>query len=309
MRDEFIKVLMEKAAEDKNLMLLTGDLGFGVLSKFAEKYPNQFLNVGIAEQNMAGVAAGLAMEGKIVFTYSIANFNTLRCLEQIRNDICYHNANVKIVSVGGGFCYGALGISHHATEDLSIMGSIPNIRVVAPGDKMETSLATSAIYNTQGPFYMRLGRGGEPLLYDYEPSFKIGKAIPIFNQGEVALLSIGGILENVLEARKLISAQGITSSVYSFPTLRPFDADLIMEIAREVRLIVTIEEHIIHGGLGSRVACILSEISFNKPLLVRIGIGENFICEVGDQNYLRQLCGLAPKQIVQRVISTIKNLK
>lgn len=311
MRDEFVKTLMEIASHDKNLMLLTGDLGFGVLTKFAEQFPDQLLNVGVAEQNMAGIAAGLALEGKTVFTYSIANFNTLRCLEQIRNDICYHNANVKIVSVGGGFCYGALGISHHATEDLAILGAVPNLRVVAPGDKMETRLATKAVYASPHPFYLRLGRGGEATLYENEPAFEIGKAIPIVTGSidKVALLSTGGILENVIEAQKALNEKDVNSSVYSVHTLRPFDSDLVRELSHAVQLIVTVEEHIKSGGLGSKVAEILAETVGERALLLRIGLGEGFTCEVGDQDYLRDLCGLSPNRIVERVLTAIKSLE
>ena len=143
MRDAFIESLSKIAENDKDIFLITGDLGFGVLDNFSEKFPSQFLNVGVAEQNMTGIAVGLALSGYKVFTYSIANFTTLRCLEQIRNDACYHNANVNVVSIGGGFGYGALGMSHHATEDLSIMRSLPNIEVIAPGDDFETTEATS----------------------------------------------------------------------------------------------------------------------------------------------------------------------
>ena len=162
MRDAFIETLIDLARRDQDVLLLTADLGFGVLDRFARELPRQFLNVGVAEQNMTGIAAGLALEGKTVFTYSIGNFNTLRCLEQIRNDLCYHQAKVKIVSIGGGFCYGPLGVSHHATEDLAIMRALPRMTVVAPGDVTETILATRSIYQTPGPGYLRLGRGNDP---------------------------------------------------------------------------------------------------------------------------------------------------
>lgn len=301
MRDTFVSVLTEIARADKNVMLLTGDLGFGVLTKFAQEFPDQYLNVGVAEQNMTGIAAGLALEGKTVFTYSIANFNTLRCLEQIRNDVCYHDLNVKVVSIGGGFCYGSLGISHHATEDLAIMSSVPNMNVVAPGDKVETRLATVAVYQTPGPFYLRLGRGGEPSLYSNPPDFKIGKAIPIFSDGDVAILSTGGILENVLESRRMLANDGIVVGVYSFHTLRPFDTDQVRQLINRVKLIVSVEEHLAKGGLGSRVAEIIAEHRGNKPELVRIGLGDGFMSEVGDQNYLRERVGLAPYQIAKRI--------
>ena len=166
MRDTFVRTLIEIAKKDKNVHLITGDLGFGVLKPYWEQLPDQFTNAGISEQNMTSVAAGMALEGKIVFTYSIGNFPTLRCLEQIRNDCAYHNANVKIVCVGGGFVYGSLGMSHHATEDLAIMRALPNIAVMAPGDLMEAQAATKAIYNHNGTCYLRLGRGGEKQIHE-----------------------------------------------------------------------------------------------------------------------------------------------
>src|SRR6266849_11018187 len=145
MRTAFIRALTESAERDERVHLIVGDLGFGVVEPFAERFPNRFLNVGVAEQNMTGIAAGLALSGKIVFTYSIANFPTLRCLEQVRNDVCYHNANVKVVSVGGGFTYGAMGATHHAVEDLAVMRAMPGLTVVAPGDPVEARAATRAV--------------------------------------------------------------------------------------------------------------------------------------------------------------------
>jgi transketolase len=175
MRDAFVRTLIDIAKEDKNVHLITGDLGFGVLKPFWEQLPDQFTNAGIAEQNMTSFAAGLALEGKTVFTYSIGNFPTLRCLEQIRNDCAYHNANVKIVCVGGGFVYGSLGMSHHATEDLAIMRALPDVTVLAPGDLVEAECATRAIYEHQGTCYLRLGRGGEKRIHEKIDTFRLGK--------------------------------------------------------------------------------------------------------------------------------------
>jgi len=300
-RDAFVRVLSDIARNDHNVMLLTGDLGFGVLTGFAREFPRQFLNVGIAEQNMTGMAAGLALEGKIVFTYSIGNFPTMRCLEQIRNDVCYHGANVKIVSIGGGFCYGALGISHHATEDLAVMRALPNIIVIAPGDITETELATRAVYEASGPCYLHLGRGGEPKVHVKRPEFAIGKAITLSSEGDVALLSTGGILSNVVMARDLLSVQNIRASVSSVHSLAPLDAQLIDELSRSAELIVTVEEHSIVGGLGGAVAEVLAELPMPRASLLRIGLQAGFSCEVGDQEYLRQVYGLSPEAIAERV--------
>ena len=179
MRDTFVKTLCSICETDKDIELITGDLGFGVLKPFFEQFPDQFTNAGIAEQNMTSVAAGMALEGKTVFTYSIGNFPTLRCLEQIRNDCAYHNANVKIVCVGGGFVYGSLGMSHHATEDISVMRSIPNVAVFCPSDALEAAAVTKAIAKYPGTCYLRLGRGGEKPIHKALENYEIGKAIPV----------------------------------------------------------------------------------------------------------------------------------
>jgi transketolase len=180
-----------------------------VLEEFAREFPRQYINAGVAEQNMTGMAIGLALEGKIVYTYSIGNFPSLRCLEQIRNDACYHDANIKIISVGGGFAYGALGFSHHATEDLGIMRTMPHMTVVAPGDPLETRTAVWGVHHTPGPCYLRLGRGGEPVVHGTAMEFRIGKAIRMYEGSDAILISTGGILGNVYEARNMLSRSGL----------------------------------------------------------------------------------------------------
>src|SRR5580704_16656925 len=179
MRGAFFDALLTLAERDHRINLIVGDLGFGVVETFAQRFPDRFLNAGIAEQNMTGIAAGMALSGRIVFTYSIANFPILRCLEQVRNDVCYHNANVKIVAVGGGLAYGSLGSTHHATEDLAIMRALPRMVVVAPGDTMEAEAATEAIALHPGPCYLRLGRAGEASVHQEKIRIQLGKAIQV----------------------------------------------------------------------------------------------------------------------------------
>ena len=200
MRNAFIQTLLDRAKADKNVELITGDLGFGVLKPYWESCPDQFLNVGIAEQNMTSIAAGMALEGKTVFTYSIGNFPTLRCLEQIRNDCAYHNANVKIICVGGGYTYGALGMSHHATEDIAVMRSLPNVTVFAPADAMEAEAVANAVISLDGTCYVRLGRGGEPRVRDRISEFVVGKALPVCEGSRVAIFSTGDIYEEAVIA-------------------------------------------------------------------------------------------------------------
>ena len=297
MRDEFVRTVTEIARTDPRVTLITGDLGFGVLDKFAQEFPDQYINAGVAEQNMTGLAVGLALEGKIVFTYSIANFPTLRCLEQIRNDACYHQANVKIVAVGGGFAYGPLGISHHATEDLAVMRALPHMTVVAPGDPMEVRAATQAIYATRGTCYLRLGRGGEPAVHSTQPKLEVGRATRILNGSEVAVLATGAILKNAFDACKALHAKGTRPALYSMHTLKPLDLALIEELAKRFDVIITVEEHSVVGGLGGAVAEFLAQLEQPRARLKILGLRTGFSSVVGDQNYLRERYGLSSKNI------------
>jgi transketolase len=303
MRDTFVKTLIEIAKADKNVHLLTGDLGFGVLKPYWEQLPEQFTNVGIAEQNMTGIAAGMALTGKMVFTYSIGNFPTLRCLEQIRNDCAYHEANVKIVCVGGGFVYGSLGMSHHATEDIAIMRALPEIIVTAPGDLTEAAAVTRAIYMQPGTCYLRLGRGGEKKIHDKLDDFQIGKAIQVKNGEKVAIFSTGGIFDEALKAVELLKKKNIYPAIYTFPVIKPIDKELIEKCSRKYDLIVTVEEHNIIGGFGSAVAEILSEIPRHRATQIRIGLNDTYSCIVGSQQFLRKEYGINAEKIVEKIIN------
>ena len=305
MRDTFVKTLIEEAKKNKNIELITGDLGFGVLKPYWEVLPDQFTNAGIAEQNMTTVAAGMALEGKTVFTYSIGNFPTLRCLEQIRNDCAYHDANVKIVCVGGGFVYGSLGMSHMATEDIAIMRALPDVTVVCPGDLVEAEYATRAIINTPGTCYMRLGRGGEKRIHDKIEDFRIGKAIKVQENikdgnDRIAVFSTGAILDEATEACNELMRQGYSIEQYSFHTVKPIDTETIGKCTQECRYIVTVEEHNKIGGLGGAVAEVMAECN-NKATLMRIGIDDEYCGVVGSQKYLREHFKLNSKYIVSRI--------
>lgn len=301
MRDTFVRTLIDIAKEDKNVHLITGDLGFGVLKPFWEQLPNQFTNAGIAEQNMTGFAAGLALQGKTVFTYSIGNFSTMRCLEQIRNDCAYHNANVKIICIGGGFVYGSLGMSHHATEDLSVMRALPDVTVLAPGDLVEAEFATRAIYEHQGTCYLRLGRGGEKRIHEKLDSFQIGKAIKIKDGEKVAIFSTGAIFDEAMEACELLKKHDINPALYTFPTVKPIDRETIKDCAGQLDLIVTVEEHNIIGGFGSAVSEVLAELGGTRARILKIGINDKYSCIVGSQKYLRDVYGMSANQILVKV--------
>lgn len=299
MRTAFFRTLVELAEENEHIRLVTSDLGFGVVEPFASRFPGRFLNVGIAEQNMTGIAAGMALSGETVFTYSIANFPTLRCLEQIRNDVCYHNANVKITTVGGGLAYGPLGMSHHATEDLAIMRVLPNITVVAPGDPLETEWVVRAIAREPGPCYLRLGRAGEPVVHGRHAAFQLGKAV-IVNQGyDLTLISTGGLLRSVAEAAERLAKKGFQARVLSMHTIRPLDTEAVLTAVRETRAIVTIEEHSVVGGLGGAVAEVLAESGELRIPFKRLGLPSGFCSYVGSQEYLQAAYGLSVDGILR----------
>ena len=305
MRDTFFKTLSELATQNQSIEVVTGDLGFGVLKPFWEAHPDQIINAGIAEQNLTSVAAGMALEGKTVFTYSIGNFPTLRCLEQIRNDCAYHNADVKIICVGGGFVYGSLGMSHHATEDIAVMRALPNVTVLCPGDLVEAEAVTKAIANYPGTCYVRLGRGGEKKIHDSLSDFKIGKAISVKNGEKVAIFSTGAIFEEIAEACEILEKEGITPTVYTFPTVKPIDRDVINEVAQSHELIITCEEHNLSGGFGSAVAEVLAELSTHARL-VKIGMNDEYSTIVGDQKYLRHQYDMSGKKIAEKILHEVK---
>lgn len=305
MRDTFVRTLVQLAKEDKNIELITGDLGFGVLKPYWEQCPDQFTNAGIAEQNMTGIAAGMALQGKTVFTYSIGNFPTLRCLEQIRNDCAYHNANVKVVCVGGGFVYGSLGMSHHATEDLAILRALPDVVVLAPADLVEAEECTKALVKYKGTAYLRLGRGGEKQIHSKIENFQIGKAIKVQDGSEVAIFSTGAIFEEVTACAEMLNERGVTPTIYTFPTVKPIDKETIEKVAKEVPLIVTCEEHNVIGGFGSAVAEVMAEIKDKKAVLMRVGLNDEYSIRVGNQNYLRAQYGIDAKNIAEKIVNAL----
>lgn len=301
MRDHFIKRLAELARADPRVMLVTGDLGFGVFDNYRSDFPGQFLNAGVSEQNMTMLATGMAMEGHIVFTYSIGNFPTLRCLEMIRNDAAYHEANVKVVCIGGGFSYGALGISHHATEDLAIMRSLPGVTVVSPGGLWEAMEATTAIARTSGTCYLRLDKDhGQDAPRDGE-RFVLGQARELREGRDCVILVTGGILREVQKAAEGLARRGVSVRILNFHTVKPLDSDAILRAAREIGVLVTVEEHTIHGGLGTAVAEVLADRQVQTKAFLRIGLQAGFSSIVGSQEYLRRSYGLEASSIQRQV--------
>jgi transketolase len=301
MRDTFIHALTEFAPQHTELILLTGDLGFCVLDDYSARFPRQFLNVGVAEQNMSGLAAGLALEGHTVFTYSIGNFPTLRCLEQIRNDICYHGANVKVVCIGGGMSYGPVGFSHHATEDLAILRALPNMLVLSPGDLWEAAEATRFLVSHRGPAYLRLDKSAAPATAKPSEVFRPGSIRTVREGSDVTLAATGGILEEALLAADRLANQGVSCRVLSVHTIKPIDADTLAAAAYETGGIVSIEEHGVDGGLGGAIAEALMEAGAFPSFFVRMGLRNTFSSVVGSQQYLRKVYGLDAAAIVHAV--------
>jgi len=306
MRDRFVQRLCQMADNDPRIMLITGDLGFGVLDDFRRRFPGQFINAGVAEQNMTGIATGLALEGYIVYTYSIANFVFMRCLEQIRNDAAYHDANVNVVSVGGGFSYGALGISHHATEDLAIMRSLPGVTVVSPGDFWEASEATEAVAHTPGVCYLRLDKSAAEVTVGGEQHFQLGKIRQVREGADLTLAATGGILAEALAAADQLAQQGIQARVLSVHTLKPLDLEAIVCAAEETGGIVTLEEHTVDGGLGGAIAENLLETGIMPGFFHRMGLREGFSSTVGSQTFLRARYGIDRDAVVAKVLELLE---
>lgn len=308
MKKALVNAICDLMRKNENIYMFTADLGFGVMNKIMNEYPDKFINLGICEQNMASTAAGMALEGNIVFVYSIGNFPTLRCLEQIRNDVAYHRANVKIIAVGGGFAYGNLGMSHHATEDIAVMRAIPEMVIFSPADAKETIEAVREAARIDGPVYIRLGRGGEP---DIAHTFTdINAIIPIKEKkidngkSSLALLGTGVVVSDAVEAEKQL--KGILNvSVYSVPRVKPLDLEGILRICRQNDYVITVEEHNIVGGLGSAVAEIIAENNV-KARLSRIGMNDQFTQVVGSPSYLRHYYGLDSDGIVKRIQSLVE---
>ena len=305
MRNAFLAELTALAEKDRDVVLITGDLGFGVFDVFAERFPNQFLNAGVAEQNMTMVATGMALEGKNVFTYSIGNFPTLRCLEQIRNDVCYHNANVTIIGMGGGFSYGQLGMSHHATEDLSIMRALPNMTVVVPSTKEEVSAAMQALYRESSPAYLRLDKSKYESEQDNAP-FELGRARLVREGEDLTFVTAGGILQDVVETAEILGQEGIDCRVLSMHTIKPLDHDALDSAANDTGGIVTVEENTIVGGLGSAVAEYCLEQAIKPGFFKRIGLQDTYSSVVGDQKYLRHIYKMDSAYLIDAVKTLLR---
>jgi len=301
MRDSFIQSLISIAKKDKDLVLLTADLGFVIFDEFESMFPGQYFNVGVAEQNLTSIASGLALEGKKVFTYSLGNFPTLRCLEQIRNDACYHNLNVNIVASGGGFSYGQLGMSHHATEDISIMRALPNVTVVVPSNPWEAEQATQELYKSEGVGYLRLDKTNG-VQKNLDSIFKIGKSISIQNGDDVCFIVCGGIINEVINSAKSLKEAGVSSEIISMHTIKPLDEKILAKVSKKYKLVVSVEEGNVLGGLGSAISEFCMESGHIPQKFMKIGLKDTYSSIVGDQAYLRSKYQMDANYITEAIL-------
>jgi transketolase len=298
MREAFIETLLEEARINKNIILITGDLGFGVLDKFKDELPNQFINSGVNEQTMMGMAAGIASTGKRVFVYSIGNFPTLRCLEQIRNDVCLMNNPVVVVSVGAGYAYGPQGYTHHALEDIAVMRSLPNLEVIVPADPIETRILTKFLVRSNCPSYFRLGKSMEQVIHNKKPNVSQGKFIEIINGKSGTLLFVGSVGVLALEVAEKLQDIGLSVSVASAPFVSRLDKDYLVKAATKGP-IISIEEHSGRGGFGGAL------LEFLNVEKIQANVGTVFaeqtnLSQIGSQAFLRESNGLSVQKIYEK---------
>lgn len=304
MRQAFIDTIIELARTDDKIFLLNGDLGFSVLEPFTAEFPDRSLNMGVAEANMVGAAAGLALDGYAVFVYSIIPFVTMRVFEQVRNDVALQNVNVKIVGVGSGFTYGQLGPTHHSIEDIALMRALPNMTVVCPGDPAEAAAATRALGSMKGPAYLRIGKKGEPQVHELLAEFTLGKGIVVKEGNDIALIATGNMLSTAVAVAGQIGQKGLQARVISMHTIKPLDTVLVQKALKETKAVFTLEEHSIIGGLGTAVAEIVAESGFGKRFK-RFGVKDQFTSFAGSQDYLRGRHELLPSDISRAILKEL----
>lgn len=282
------------------MVLLSGDIGNKLFDKFKDVDPARFYNCGVAEANMIGVAAGLAMSGLRPFVYTITPFTTTRCFEQIRVDVCYHKAPVVIVGTGSGLSYAELGPTHHSLEDMALLRTLPGMQVIAPCDSTELRLAMQAALKQENPAYIRIGKKGEPAIHQSAPSFRIGEAIVVRSGTDVGILSAGNMMAEALKAAEMLAGQGISAEVVSFHSIKPLDDAYLKSAVSRFRLLATVEEHGTIGGFGSAIAewCASNQVMIRQ---LSFGTADEFMHEVGTQKYAREKFGLTSASVAARI--------
>lgn len=305
MRKTCLDMVYRLAKDDPRIFFIGSDLGFGTLKQFKDEIPDRFFMEGVSEANIIGMAAGLALEGKIPYVNTIATFITRRCFEQIVLDLCLHNVNVRLIGNGGGLVYAPLGPTHLAIEDMAILRAIPHITILAPADAEEMRRLMPCTVDHPGPVYIRLAKGGDPIVTNARIPFVIGKTFTMRHGTDALVISTGIGLRLALEAHDTLATSGIQAAVLHVPTVKPLDQEAILDLASTVPVIVTVEEHTRIGGLGSAVAETLAEAGFDKPKrFKRIGIPDVFPEKYGSQDSLMRYYGISATEIV-RTVSTL----
>ena len=309
MRDTFFDALYRLAKKKKDLVLVTSDTGAICLDEFEEKLTGQFINIGIAEQNMIGVAAGLAMSGKTVYTYAIIPFATMRCYEQIRVDLCCMNLPVTIVGIGAGFDYSTLGPTHHGTEDIALMRSLPGMTIYSPSDSLMADSIARVCYRQKGPKYVRIDRTGFPLIYKSEKEIDIAKGFSLLKGGkELYIIATGRMVYNALQVVKQLSAQAIQAGVIDLFRIKPLNEQGVWEVIKKAKYVVTLEEHFVTSGLGGAI----TEMLITKrgaPAFKAIGIPNQFCWKYGNREYLQCLNKLDVDSVTKTIKEWVKKTR
>lgn len=305
MRKASLDMVHELARRDPRVVFVGSDLGVGTLDKMKAEMPERFFMEGVAEQNIIGLAAGLAMEGFIPYVNTIATFLTRRCYEQVAIDLCLHKLPVRLIASGGGVVYAPLGPTHLATEDISIMRAQPNMTVVAPSDAQEMRRLMPATLDHPGPIYIRLAKGGDPVISNDKNGFAIGQAISYRQGSDIALLSTGAMSCQCLRAAEILASNGLQASVTHFHTIKPLDTVAVAKLAQSCRVLVTVEEHAVSGGLGSAVIDSLIDQDVSLPRMLRLGFADAFFKNYGSQDDLWREVGLQPDQVAARVLQFV----
>ncbi len=307
MRNEFAGALVELAEQDPRVLLLTGDLGFMVLEPFAERFPDRFLNVGVAEQNMLGVATGLADAGYVPFVYSIATFASMRPYEFLRNGALLHDLPVRVVGVGGGLDYGHNGVTHYALEDVGILRVQPGLTVIAPADADQARAALFATVELENPIYFRIGREGAPVP-GLDGRFALGRAQVIGDGGDLAIVTLGTMARHAVAAAELLAESGIAASVVVVPTFNPTPVDDLVDVLGRVPFALTAEAHYLTGGVGSAVAEVIAEHGLDCRL-IRCGVHEMPKGLTGSQEFLSGVFGLTASSLAASATQALTSLQ
>lgn len=298
MRQTAINAIYDLAKRDSRVVFIGSDLGSGTLEKMKQEMPDRFFMEGVSEQHIVGMAAGMAMEGYIPYINTIATFLTRRCYEQIAIDLCLHDLPVRLLGSGGGLVYAPLGPTHLAIEDISLMRSLPNMTVVAPVDADEMRLLMDSTLQWEHPIYIRMAKGGDPIV-SKGASFEFGKAVLMREAGDIMFISTGIMTASALKAASALSG-GVSGGVLHCPTIKPLDGDAILSVCKNARLVVTLEEHVLSGGIGSAVCELLADRGVTVPLL-RLGLPDRFAHGFGSQDHLLSLARLDVNSILSRV--------